>query len=879
MDIHRKESGNRPVKKARKRFDLMVKASLIAAIAMLAAVPYGNPSLVQAEAKTITVQQALPNQKKLSAANSHYMAVKSNGSVATWGTPLQGEPSIPNKLRDVVAVTSSRHAAFALRKDGTITQWGAGARLDSSKSGTDLPKVKDAVSISANLGTLFIVHRGGKVSYYHHMNDGGSAKTRIPADLTNVTDVASGAYHVLALKKNGTVAAWGKDYGGAAQVPPGLNNVAAVAAGSTVSAALRKDGTAVAWGNGFPKGTIHAAPYRDIVSLSAGFSEIYLLRADGSLAVWREQTISPIAGLPKLMAISAQGEDGLLGMTADGSVIQLDVAPQAQLPDHSATGIVSLSFNHAEYAAVHQDGTVSSWQRYRASESGKIPAAATDIMAVSLSSSKHALALKRNGTVVAWGSNEHGEGTVPAGLNDVMAVSAGYEYSLALRKDGTVAAWGNDKFDDVASAAGLTDIAAIAAGAPNLALKQDGTIVAWGYAAHKLPEGIPTSIAIANVGSSFSAALHKDGSITVWDEFQHILTIDDFRDREQAVTTITPGREAELWVLLKDGSAVAFDCYTGAELQRIGKDINLLQVSGDIGIRSNGELIPLDPYRIDDNAILNGLGNVRHIDQNREARFIVDKDNRLQVQGWGSLLYNPPVNRQDLVKYVLSDISALALTAEGEVLAWGGGYSISPDGTRTPNAEAVVPPDLPAVADIAAGNQYSMALTKDGNVTVWGVDRNRILQVPAAAVQVTAIAAGYDRAVALKKDGTVVEWGNVANRSKAPSGLKNVTAIAAAGSNIIALQKGGTVVCWGEDCRTPIEVNNAVAIAGAKGHFVIYCADGTLIDYDLAAGKDIYYHPAKIPHVDKIFALEGATYIVKKDGTAMAWGRNIPFKL
>ncbi|MGG4396921.1 hypothetical protein ABEX25_21695 [Paenibacillus thiaminolyticus] len=596
MGIYRKEAGHPPARNAEKRIKFMVKAILIAAVVMMAALPYGYLSPVQAEAKTMTIQQVLHNQKRLAAANEHYMAVNSDGSVKTWGTRLKGEPSVPKNLRDVVAVASSRNAAFALKKDGTIAQWGAGASLHSSQSGTALSKIKDAVSISANLGTLFIVHRNGKISYYHHINDGGNGKLSIPAGLKNVADVSSGPYHVLALKKDGTVAAWGKNYEGMAKVPPGLNNVAAVAAGSSVSAALRKDGTAVAWGNGFPKGKIHEAPYRDIVGLSAGFSEIYLLRADGSLAVWREQTISPIAGLPKLMAISVQGDDGLLGMTLDGSVMQLDVPRQIQLPERSATGIVSLSSNYAEYAAVHQDGTVSTWSRYRASESGKIPAAATDMAAVSLSSNKHALALKRDGTVVAWGSNEQGEATVPVGLSDVMAVSAGYEYSLALRKDGTVAAWGSDKFNDITGAAGLTDVAAIAAGTPNLALKRDGTIVAWGYGAHRFPEGIPASVAMANAGGSFSAALHEDGSITVWDDSRNIVTINDFRDREQAATSIHLGGEGELWALLKDGSAIAFDCSTGAELQRIGKDIHLVQVSGDFGIRSNGELIPLEPY-------------------------------------------------------------------------------------------------------------------------------------------------------------------------------------------------------------------------------------------------------------------------------------------
>ena len=54
----------------------------------------------------------------------------------------------------------------------------------------------------------------------------------------------------------------------------------------------------------------------------------------------------------------------------------------------------------------------------------------------------HSVALKADGTVVAWGWNDSGQGTVPAGLTGVVAVAAGSEHNLALKADGTVVAWG-----------------------------------------------------------------------------------------------------------------------------------------------------------------------------------------------------------------------------------------------------------------------------------------------------------------------------------------------------------------------------------------------------------------------------------------------------
>ncbi len=44
----------------------------------------------------------------------------------------------------------------------------------------------------------------------------------------------------------------------------------------------------------------------------------------------------------------------------------------------------------------------------------------------------HNLALKNDGTVVAWGDNDWGQSDVPAGLSGVTAVAAGYFHSLAV---------------------------------------------------------------------------------------------------------------------------------------------------------------------------------------------------------------------------------------------------------------------------------------------------------------------------------------------------------------------------------------------------------------------------------------------------------------
>ncbi len=102
----------------------------------------------------------------------------------------------------------------------------------------------------------------------------------------------------------------------------------------------------------------------------------------------------------------------------------------------------------------------------------------------------HRRAVRRDGQVMAWGSNQAGQLHVPPGLAKVVAVSAGAFHSLALRADGTVVAWGSDENGQSTVPADLRGVVAVAAGQwHSIALRSDGTVVAWGRAQSGNDEG------------------------------------------------------------------------------------------------------------------------------------------------------------------------------------------------------------------------------------------------------------------------------------------------------------------------------------------------------------------------------------------------------
>jgi hypothetical protein len=132
----------------------------------------------------------------------------------------------------------------------------------------------------------------------------------------------------------------------------------------------------------------------------------------------------------------------------------------------------------------------------------------------------HNLALKTDGTVVAWGNNDDGAFNLPSVT--YQAISAGEKWSLGLKSDGTLAACGVDNFNQVSNAPAGTFTAISAGNFHGLAVRSDGTLAAWGHDGSPGMGGqvsdTPTDggyIAVA-AGAYHSVALKADGTISIW---------------------------------------------------------------------------------------------------------------------------------------------------------------------------------------------------------------------------------------------------------------------------------------------------------------------------------------------------------------------------
>ena len=182
-------------------------------------------------------------------------------------------------------------------------------------------------------------------------------------------------------------------------------------------------------------------------------------------------------------------------------------------------GIKALAAGYAHTVALKNNGTVVAWGDNSSGQTS-VPAGLAAVASVAAGES-HSVALKSDGTVVAWGLNRYGQTTVPAGLSGIAAVAAGFGHTIALGSDGTLAAWGLNSSGQTTVPAGLTGVAAAAAGSfHTVALKRDGTVDAWGRnnsGQAAVPTGLSGVVAVA-AGWYHTVALKGDGTVVAWGE-------------------------------------------------------------------------------------------------------------------------------------------------------------------------------------------------------------------------------------------------------------------------------------------------------------------------------------------------------------------------
>jgi len=256
----------------------------------------------------------------------------------------------------------------------------------------------------------------------------GGGQPAPSANGAKVTAFSTAIDHTLALRADGTVAAWGYDFDGQCDVPSGLNNVVAVAAGEFFSLALKSDGTVVAWGTD-DHGQCDIPPgLNDAVSISAGHAHSVAVRSDGTIIAWGSDDFGQTNVPPTVAQVRAAiaAGDYTVALLSNGGVVAwgLDDSGQTNVPPGLAN-VIAIAGAKSYALALTSDGTLKAW-----GSAPSMPGGLANVAAIA-AGEYHSVALRQDGSIVAWGANQSGETSIPA-LNGASAIGAAWSYSLAL---------------------------------------------------------------------------------------------------------------------------------------------------------------------------------------------------------------------------------------------------------------------------------------------------------------------------------------------------------------------------------------------------------------------------------------------------------------
>ena len=273
-------------------------------------------------------------------------------------------------------------------------------------------------------------------------------------------------------------------------------DVRQIAAGGNTSAALLPDGTVWMWGaalNGMSSGTV---PVRvpgltgiTQIAVSQNGGDLFAVGPGGSVLAFGHNTDgqlgngsraddfspAPVPGLTGITQVSAGAYD-TLAVRSDGTVWAWGSNLYGELGDGTMTdrltpkqvrglsGITQVSAGTYYTLAVRSDGTVWAWGlngngELNGSANKTVQLTPEQVPGLSgitqvATDGFHTLALRSDGTVWSWGTNDHGEigdGTTkassspePLSLSAVTQIAVGSETSAAIRSDGTLLTWGDD---------------------------------------------------------------------------------------------------------------------------------------------------------------------------------------------------------------------------------------------------------------------------------------------------------------------------------------------------------------------------------------------------------------------------------------------------
>jgi alpha-tubulin suppressor-like RCC1 family protein len=410
----------------------------------------------EVEVELLVVVGAASNLGTIFSNQYAFAAIKSDGSVVSWGDPRHGGNSISvaaSLSSNVTAIYSTIAAFAALKKDGSVVTWG---NLEYGGNSTSIASKLSAnvLSINSNYGAFAALKKDGSVVTWGGLSAGGnsslisyndngpvesgsvahSLSSNVTAIYSTRVSFAPSGAAFAALKKDGSVVTWGEIlYGGdSSAVSSQLSgNIITIFSTGGAFAALKKDGSVVTWGDsgfGGNSTTISSQLSGNVTKIYSDSFGFYALIKDGAVASWGSlvaggnpnlapdvkeifSTGGAFAALKNDGSVVTWGEDRVGG---NSSVYHGYYGTYSSILSNLTSNVKTIYSNYWAFVAVKQSGPIVTWGR--AEYGGQGPSLNSSDVVKIYSTERAFAALLKDGSVVTWGESSSGGSGGPSNI-------------------------------------------------------------------------------------------------------------------------------------------------------------------------------------------------------------------------------------------------------------------------------------------------------------------------------------------------------------------------------------------------------------------------------------------------------------------------------
>ena len=897
----------------------------------------------------------LNNWSSIAAAN-HILAIKTDGTLWTWGNDGIGQlgqnaagihrssPVQIGTLNTWSKVFAWSNSSMAIKTDGTLWTWGNNAQgqlgigdFTNRSSPVQIGTRTDWLTAAVTSYSIFAANSSeGLLSAGKALNGslllGREINLNSPVQIGTRTDwskVSTGLSHTMAIRADGTLWTWGLNNLGAfgnntnlnttvpiySPIQVGtLNNWSNVQVGFDYTHAIKTNGTIWGWGNnsnaniGDNSTTTRSSPvqigtlntWTDIYNSLGNPAASIAKKSDNTLWGWgwdawgqlgkgtvTNKNSSPIQlKSDKSWKVAIPGE-GVLSVIDTNGILY-------------ASGLLTsyaIGYDFNQKSPV-QIGTLSNWSGVNAGPS-------------------NTTVLSQNGSLWGFGYNLYGtlgDNTVVdknspiriGTLTNWASVSNGYSHTMAIKTDGTLWAWGfagsgqtgtnnGTNYSSPVQIGTLTNWYRVsAANTHTLALKTDGTLWSW---------GLNTYGALGNNSTTTTSSPIQVGTLNTW--------------------SIISTANSVSWAIKTDGTLWSWGYNAEGQLGQINttnrsSPVQIGTLTSWTNLLSSGKKVDSSGFATQSDGTLwawgYGFGNelglyhptseiakvmtplkFTNISAGGSHTMAVASDGSLW--GWGlnssgqlgtgntTATTSSPVQIGTLKnwsKMLVGWSHTMAIKTDGTLWGWGfNTYGQIGDGTAAAKSSPVQIGTLTDWSTAASGNNHTLALKTDGTIWTWGFNGNGELGLNigtavyrSSPVQIGTqtnwawVGAGSNHSLGVKTDGTLWSWGRGGQGEGGRNTNTNVSSPVQVGTltNWLKVQGGGYYSMaiktdgslWGWGFNNYGQVGNMSATTRSSPVQI-----GTLTDWlNIHAGKDAGG------------LSNGSTLAIKTNGTLWAWGLN-----